>query len=87
MAERHAASAISGVGKVTDEVWKVRMDAAAAVAEAKVEQVTVAIQIASFFVQAEASAAQAVQTMETHVQKMAVHSDAQTSRVAGEVTQ
>ena len=63
MVERHAASAMSGVGKVTDEVRKVHMDAATAAAEAKVAQGTVTSQVASFSVQAEVSAAQVVQVM------------------------
>ena len=57
MTERHAAGAMSNVGKVADEVRKVRMDAAAAVVEAKAVQGTVANQVASFSVQTEASVA------------------------------
>ena len=42
MAEQQAASAMSGIGKVADEVQKARMDVAAAVVEAKMVQGTVA---------------------------------------------
>ena len=78
---------MSGIRKVANEVWKARLDTAAAVVEAKIVQSIVASRVASFSAQAEASAVQAVQMMETRVQEMAAHSDAHTSRVAEEITQ
>ena len=63
-----AESAMSGVGQVADEVHKARMEAAVAVAEAESAKGTVLLQAASFSVQAEASAAKAVEVMEGCVQ-------------------
>ena len=71
LTERIAESAISGVGQVTDEVRKARIEAAAVAAEAESAKGTIRLQAASFSAQAEASAAKAVEVMEGRIQQLA----------------
>ena len=86
LAECVAESAMSGVGQIADEVRQVQMEAAAAAAEAESAKGTVLSQVASFIMQAEASAAKAVEVMEGRVQQLAHESGVHMSRVAEEVT-
>ena len=82
-----AESAMSGIGKVADEVRVVRMEAVAAAAEAKSVKELLQTQTAPFSMQAEASAERATEMMEGRVQALASHTKAQMSRVTGEVIQ
>ena len=68
LAERVAESAVSGMEQIADEVRQVRMAAAAAAANAESAKEEFLLQAVSFSVQAEASAAKAVEVMEGRVQ-------------------
>ena len=85
--ERIAESAISGVGQVTDEVRKARIEAEAAAAKAESAKGMIRSQAASFSAQAEASAAKAVEVMEGRIQQLAHELGVHMSCVAEEVTQ
>ena len=82
-----AESAMPVVIKVADEVHVVRVEAVVAATEAKSAKEILQAQIASFSVQVEASAERAVEMMEGRVQALTSHTEAQTSRVTGEVIQ
>ena len=62
-AKQKAESAMSGVGRVADEVCAARMMAATATAEAESTKETLHTQTASFIAQVEASAGQVAEVM------------------------
>ena len=64
---------MSSVSKVVDEVCMVRMEATVANAQAESVKETLRAQMASFFVQVEASAKQFTEQMEGRVQALASH--------------
>ena len=78
LAEQVAESAMSGVGRVADEVRSARMEARVATTQAKSAKETMRTQTASFFVQVEASAEQVAEQMEGRLQALASHTKAQT---------
>ena len=67
LAEEKAESAMSGVGRVADEVREARMMAAAANAEAESAKETLRTQTASFSVEAKVSAGRVAEIMEGRV--------------------
>ena len=84
LAEQVAESAMSGVGRVADEVHTTRMEAAAAIAQAKSAKETMRTQAALFSAQAEVSAEQVAKQMEGRLQALASHTKAQTFQVTVE---
>ena len=76
---------MSGIGKVADEVRMAWMEVAVAAAEAESAKGILQSQSASFSTQVEASAERAVERMEGCIQALALHTEAQTSRITGEV--
>ena len=83
MAEQVAESTLSGISQVADATHEI---AEAASAEAKSVHSAVESEVASLMARANASTAHAVEVLSGRVQKVAAHSDAQTSRVAKAVT-
>ena len=78
---------ILGVGQIADEARHVHGVAEAAIAEARSVHSEVESRVASLAAQANASAAHIVVVLLQHVQEVVEHSDAQASRIAGEVSQ
>ena len=78
---------MSSVGHVTEETVHVRGIAEAAIAEAKSVHEAIESKVASLTAQADASIAHITGVLSERVQQVAEYSDAQASRVAGEILQ
>ena len=87
LAERVAESAMLGEGKVAGEAHCLNGVAEATIAEARSVHGEVESKVALLVAQAIASTAHIVGVLSQRVQEVAEHSDAQASRVAGEVSQ
>ena len=87
LAERITESAMSRVGRVTEETRCARGIVEAAIAEAKSVHGEVESRVASLAAQAEASTVQVVGALCKHVKEMVPHSEAETSCVIGFVAQ
>ena len=86
-AEQIVESAISGVGKVTDEVHMARMEVVVATTKMEHAKGEIQTQVASFSMQVDASATKAIEVMGERLQQLTSHTKAQMSCVAEEVTQ
>ena len=85
--EQTTESAISSVGRVAEETLRMSGIAKAAIAEAKSVHEVVESKVASLTVQANASVAHITNVLSERVQQVAEYSNAQASRVAGEISQ